>query len=293
MPILQLIDLSGPGAPGSVLHAGQVYIGGVIFGATDNYGVEFILESLKGWSDSVSSTGTTEQRPGAHGGWVSPAFYGPRVIELAGSLVASTWDGAEAAVDRLMGAVSLDALAPLLVATNSRALQAMVRQEGDPLVDIVGGHASVSLSLVAPDPRRYSTFEASLGARLPATSGGLSLPLTPPLTVGATVISGSIQAINEGNLPTPATFTIYGPCAPATLTNLLTGQQMKTIDAIPAGRTLVMDGATQEALLDGTAPRAVSGAWFDIQPGLNEIAFTATSYDPASLLEVTFRSAWR
>lgn len=286
-------DLTGPGTPGAVLHDGLVTLGGVTFGTTDEFGVEWILESLKGWSDAPPTTGASEQRVADHGGWYNSAYYTPRDIELEGSLIASDWAGASQALDRLAAATPLNTPDWLYVDEGYRVLQAQVRQDGDPLSERRGGWARINLSLEAADPRRYSSIETNASTGLPQTSGGLSLPITLPLTIGATVSSGRLTVTNEGNFGTRPTFTVWGPCPAFSITHIGTGRRLASAEAVPDGRALVLDADRKVALLDGTALRVVTGSWFDLEPGVNEIGFSAAAYDPAARLDVTFRSAWR
>jgi hypothetical protein len=37
----------------------------------------------------------------------------------------------------------------------------------------------------------------------------------------------------------------------------------------------------------------MTGTWFDYEPGTNEVAFAAATYDPDALLVSEHRSAWR
>lgn len=286
-------DLTGPGTPGATLHDGLVVLGDVTLGTTDDNGVEWILEKLTGWVDAPGSSGSSEQRTATHGANLNEAFYTARTLELEGSIVADNWDAAEEAVDRLMAAVPVNIPAPLLVLTNRRAMGVDVRQEGDPLVEILKGHARFSLSLIAPDPRRYSLNVSQYETALPVVTGGLVPPVTPPVTIIETSESGRFTARNDGNMATSPVFTIHGPCPAWSITHLGLGKRLWSNTPIPAGRFIVLDAAERMARLDGIALRTVSGSWFDFAPGDNEVAFTAASYDSGALLEVSYRSAWR
>ena len=296
MPIFTVSATSedGVGTPGVPLHTGRVALGTVTLGETDDLGVEWMLERLSGWDDT-GSTGTWEQRASDHGGWASPAFLPPRIVTVEGSLVAGSYAGASRALDRLKAAVPLSGFETLtVVESDDRTLQAEVRQEGELLSERAGGWARFSLSLLAPDPRKYATAVSSSSTGLPSTSGGLSLPLSMPFSVNATVTSGVIVATNDGNMATRPTLKLYGPTPPDTrITHRGTGQTIRVPEAVPAGRFLLLDVDNRRALLDGTAARRVTGAWFDYAPGDNEIALSAPTYDPAALLVSEHRSAWR
>ncbi len=284
---------TGPGTPGASLHDGVVMLGDVALGATDADGVEWILEKFTGWVDAPGSSGTAEQRTARHGANLNEAFYTARTLELEGSIIADSWDAAEAAVDKLMAALPVNDLSPLLVATNRRAMGVDVRQDGDPLVEILNGWARFSLSLIAPDPRRYGLNVSQYETGLPYVTGGLVPPVTPPVTIVESSDSGEFTARNDGNMVTSPVFTLRGPVPAWSITHLGLGKRLWSNTPVPAGRSLVLDAGERTARLDGTALRPVSGSWFDFAPGDNEVAFTAASYDSGALLEVSFRSAWR
>ncbi len=169
----------------------------------------------------------------------------------------------------------------------------MVRQEGEFNVEGTQTVTRFSLSLLAPDPRKYAVDVTSAETALPSSAGGLSLPLSLPVSVGATVTAGVLTVTNRGNTAAPAVLTVVGPCPPFTITRRGSGESLRFTEALPAGRTLVIDTYRNRALLDGTALRVLSGSWFNLAPGVNEIAFSASSYDPAARLRIESRSAWR
>lgn len=276
----------------TALHTGTLTLGSVTLGQIDDNGVEWILESLNGWHDAPPSTGSVEQRAADHGGWPGIAYYAPRVVEVVGSILAADWATCGAAVDQMMGSIPLDTPDWLVVDEGYRELQALVRQEGDPIVDRRERWARFSISLVAPDPRRYGD-ETSSVTGLPITTGGLTLPINLPVTIGATTISGLLTLENAGNMATRPVMAVTGPCPPFTVTQVSTGRRLTAQEAVAAGRTLYLDFDRRMALLDGTALRVVTGTWFDLEPGTNEIQFSSATYDAAAQLTVTYRSAWR
>jgi hypothetical protein len=161
------------------------------------------------------------------------------------------------------------------------------------LVERLRNWARFSIALTAPDPRRYAVGITRAETGLPSTSGGLSLPVSLPVSIGATVTSGVLSATNDGNMGTRPTLAVYGPVAPFALTHRGTGQTLRFHESVPAGRFLLLDTDRRRALLDGTAGRRVTGSWFEYGPGINEVAFTAATYDPDARLVSEHRSAWR
>lgn len=270
-------------------------LGSLIFGGVDALGTRVYLQKLKGWDEGVASTGNVEQRAADDGGWPDQAYRAPRLVEMGLVLVGSNFKTVSQSIRTIDAGLPLNALGTLVVDNHGEVLQANVRKSGDIVADQKGAKGTVSLSLIAPDPRRYATgaaFTASTG--LPVTTGGLSLPLILPLSVGATISSGVLLAVNDGDADAPPVFTITGPCpAGATITLRSTGAYLKFSEAIGAGHVLTIDTAARTAVLDGTASRTVIGTWFSYAPGVNQVAFSASAYDAGALLTSTHRSAWR
>lgn len=261
-------------------------------GVLDDYGVTWLLEKVSGWTGTPAPTGDSTQRAGDHGVFTSPAFLPGRVIAVEGSFRAD-WATSNAAIGRLAAAVPISDLDTLTVYAADSGLQAMVRQEGELLIDQNVATTSFSFSLLAPDPRRYSVDTTTVSTHLPTTTGGLSLPVTLPLTIGATVASGVLSVTNDGNMATRPTLTVTGPCPAFSITHRQSGRTLRFADSIAAGRSLVIDTDRKRALLDGTAARVVTGSWFEYAPGVNDVSFSAATYDSGALLTSTHRSAWR
>lgn len=283
----------GWGTPGEPLGAVRVTLGEVTFGQTDDYGVEWILTNLRGWFELPGSTGEMEQRASDHGGWPSPSYTTPRLIEVEGH-AQGPWEALSAALDRLNAAISVSRMAPVAVMDrDGTTRQADVRQGGDPLFARNPASVNVSLSLVAPDPRKYATTVTTAETGLPQTSGGIVLPRSLPYTINATVDSGVLVAHNAGNMSTRPTLRVYGPAPEVRITHRNSGRTLVTHEAVAAGRFLELDTDRKLALLDGTAARLVTGSWFEYEPGDNEVAVTASTYDAGTRLWSQHRSAWR
>lgn len=265
----------------------------------DAQGIRWALTQLNGWFDGWEGSGTVTQRPTADGAWVSPQWASPRVLAVKGRLIATSglWDDVTSAWDALQAEVPFRNLSPIVVSTGEGTIAeqtALVRQHEKPILTRHGNRGEFSLSLLAPDPRKYSTTIGSLTLVLPVNTGGLTPPLTPPLTpTGTSSVSDGV-AVNDGNTDAPVTITIPGPCpANTVIANTTTGQALRVVDAISGSETLVLDTAAATASVDGQA-RKVLGTWWSLAPGANTISFYSISgYDPASSATITWRSAWR
>lgn len=267
-------------------------------GTLDEFGVDWGLTGLDGWFDGWEGTGSTDQRTRADGSWISPQYAGSRIVHVNGTITAPSWDDATRAWDRLIGQVPFRQLAPMRVSTGDGAVPEMttlVQQHGKPILPVdkrFNGRAEFSLSLLAPDPRRYDATARSVSLVLPASTGGLTPPLTPPITMTGSTSQSQATLVNDGNWGSPPTITLTGPCPPAVIANLTTGEAMRVLDAVPAGQSLVIDVLNGTATVGGQS-RRVLGTWWELAPGVNEVAFSADGYDAGAQLLVSYRSAWK
>lgn len=262
----------------------------------DAFGTRWKLTGLDGWFDGwESTTASTEQRSQADGAHVGLQYAGPRVIHVKGSAEDTSWDGVTRAWDRLLAQIPFRPLGPITVSTGDGTvpqMSALVRQhERAILSERYPTWAKFSLSLMAPDPRRYATTTQSVNLVLPFASGGLSFPLTFPISFPVSTTISQATATNDGNVTTFPILTITGPCPPARIINLTTNEVIRVVNPVLAGQTLVIDVAAGTAT-NGGQPRAVIGSW-GLRPGANEVAFVADSYDAGAVLAVTYRSAWK
>lgn len=282
--------------PATGVQIGSVYLPAYDDQPADAYGTIWGLTALDGWYDGWEGSGTVDKRSQADGDWITPQWASGRVVHVSGTIEDTSWDNVTRAFDRLLAQLPFRQLGSMIVTAGEGtypAQTALIRQHEKPLLtDRFNNRADFSLSVFAPDPRKYETVLRSLNLVLPILSGGIAPPLTPPFTVtGSTSVSQG-DVYNDGNVTTYPTLTITGPCPPATITNLTTSESLRVVDAVPAGQTLVIDVRNGTATINGQS-RRVLGTWWGLQPGLNTISFTADTYDAGATLGLTFRSAWK
>ncbi|MEU1421468.1 hypothetical protein [Kitasatospora sp. NPDC005751] len=284
--------------PGQVLGGKTVTLGSLQLGVADAAGVAWAIgkDGLKGWSGSAVRTQYTD-READHGAWAGKTYLGARVITLAGTVTAPDLSTLDAAAEQLFAAAATTDT--ILVVAETIPKQCTVRRSGEPLWDPETDRvARYSVMLTAADPRRYSTTLQSVSTALPVSSGGLTLPLTMPLTITAGSSSGSITLTNAGTIGTRPRFTITGPVtAPVILVQYpnSTVQQLAYSDTLVAGDSLLIDADARAVTLNGTVSRRryLSGSWPEIPPGQTvTVQWTASSSDPAATLTGTCRSAW-
>ncbi len=281
----------------SVLTANQITLGSVVFGQSDANGVQWYAESLTGWG-SPKSTLTTTQKPRDHGGWNSQAYLTPRVIALGGTIYAPTSGLLAAARHQLNAAVSLSS-ANLSVLEYGETLSCQVARQDEVLYgDEAANWTTFSIQLVAADPRRYgSTISVSTG--LPSQSGGDTWPDTYPDSWPATVVSGVASINNPGNISSPVVLRIDGPVTGPIVTHVSSNTQLVFSSSLTlnTGEFLIVDTGKRSVLAQGQSRRdgyVTSRGWFQLDPGPNDFAFQAQTYNSSALLTVTApQGAWQ
>jgi hypothetical protein len=265
--------------------------GGPVAGVVDADGRLLHLGKLEGWWDAPASSGTVTQKVNEHGAFLGPAYYGPRIVNWTTNIDGLSPADSLRQARKLAAALPVSTLTTLTVTDADGPLTAAVRQEGDPIIIRSGNRVIVSLSMLAPDSRRYGPAQV-VSTGLPQMSGGITLPIVLPLVLTGAASAGVLTLINSGDLDSQPVFTVSGPCPPFTITDDQ-GRQLTFNESLGTGRTLVIDTAARTALLDGIANRVVTGSWPVLRPGVNTIRFNASSYDAGAQLSVSYRSAWR
>ncbi|MFD0429420.1 hypothetical protein ACFQ60_22345 [Streptomyces zhihengii] len=177
--------------------------------------------------------------------------------------------------------------------------QAVVRRSGRPVMEYTTDRiATYSLMVTAADPRRYATEEQSDSTPLASSTGGLTLPASPPLTLAATTVSGEVAAYNAGDMATRPVLRIDGPVAAPRIYAQYENAAVRALlyaETLGAGDSLVIDVDAKSVILNGTASRRrfLTAQWPEI-PAKQTVRFqfTADVYAPGALLTVTWRSAW-
>jgi len=284
--------------PDTDLDGLQATLGTLRLGAVDSTGVAWFLQSLEGW-DSPESRSEFTDREGDHGAWASPVYLGSRPLTLSGTIIAPTRDFLEAAMDRLRVASGLTDT--VLTVWETVPKQTTVRRSGKPLMQYVTDTvATYSVMVTAADPRRYSTSLQSETTQLPSSSGGLTPPVTPPLTSTAVTVAGEITADNDGTFETRAIFTVTGPAdSPQILTAMPDGSVvfLNYTDILFAGDVLVIDTDAKTCVLNGVVSRRrflVTPTGWPTIPAQSEVAvqFRAKYYNSSATLTASWRSAW-
>lgn len=280
----------------------RVGIGELVLNNIEADGTEWTInpDGFEGWEGSPSTTLKLEQRVRGHGATGSEPFLTARTMSVSGVVKTTTPELLSYAEDRLNAACTLN---PFLLTVNERerVRSAMAQRQDVVLFKArrgAGNTADYSIQFVAKDPLKYGDLE-SVSTVLPFSSGGLVRPSTWPRTWTGVSGTGVARIRNDGNEQAPVWLRIDGP-VPAggwTVTHIGKNQSLAfaTSLALAAGEFVTVDMDRREILAQGQAARAgyvTSRGWFSLDPGDNDIAFSAQNYSPTALLTVTTKPAW-
>ena len=261
-----------------------ITLGGQILNSpiTDVAGIGWIVNKVDGW-DAPEVRNTQTPRGNDHGDFREPAYYGPRLLIVHGSFVASRLAGATdtakaqalmAAREQLHAAENImgSSLSPYVVSETPPKMCMVQRMSG--CKD--GPSSAVSFDfeahLLAPDPRKYD-----------------------PAPTVTNVASGATAVItNNGNMESRPILTVYGPVSGFYLDNLTTGQTVVFAQNLGGADVFVVDMDFRSATLNGVSASVAVASnpsqWWTLAPGGNTIGFRPGT--GTGSLSVSSSSAW-
>lgn len=150
-------------------------LGGIPFGQIDEFGVDWSVEQLEGWTGSTRSTSEVTQRPRQSGGWRSTGYSGARSISASGKIYAPDAAALSAAFDRLNAAIPAGVDRQFSVTDAAGTRWVNVQQSDDVLTNwLMPDVGTWSIQVQATDWRKFGQ-ELSGFTQLPSTSGGLAI----------------------------------------------------------------------------------------------------------------------
>jgi hypothetical protein len=272
----------------------------ITFGAADAARCGWRFWNLAGW-DSPDLAENAQKRTGADGMWDAANYYGGRTITFDGLIDAPDPVTLQAAKDQLAQALPARDRLVIFAVNDPVPTRVLCRRSGRLMVaDQTDTVTQFSVSLLALDPRRYSTSEQTAMASIGAAPGGLAFPMSFPLAFPMADISTQFfDVVNEGDYEAPVLARIAGPGHYPGLANLSTGQTLTYPIDLATGDALVVDTGVGAAMLNGTTyvspiPGSAVTARFLLPPGTSHMQFlgSRTVPDVTPLLTMTWRSAW-
>jgi len=270
-------------------------LGDLLFNATDSFGDDWVLYDLKGWDGTAEAEVSFTKRPRNHGSVASSATDRHRVLEFSGMVESNDLPRA---ITRLNAAASLK---PTVLAVNEGGLiRHMTVQRQDKVIPtkINRTQAEFSFQMVAIEPRKFGDLVSS-STLLPSVFGGRTYPATYPITYTGVMNSGILSVYNQGDADAPVWFKVQGniPTGGWSITHAGKERNLTfaTSLSLSAEEFVTIDMDRREVLAQGQSARSgwvMQRGWFDLDPGLNEIAFSAVNYDPTATLTLYTMSAW-
>jgi len=275
----------------SVTSSTTVNLGGVItLGSVDSNGTVWLInqDGLTGMGQPAPDI-DVQKKPRRPGAWAGESFDGPRYPTIAGTIRANDPATLNAALDLLKATVT-NAEFVTTFNESGRIRSLNTRRAGETIVQKVTNlFATYSIMLVALDGRFFGTTYTGT-THLPATSGGLSVPLNVPFSIGATVVSGQIALTNDGTQVGKVKARIDGPCNQPSILHRGTGTQLwSTSQVLASGEWIDIDMDKHTVLAQGQAGRnglVTSRGWSGFDVGANIWGFSAASFDAGALLTI-------
>lgn len=295
-PSALLFPGSGVGGLG---FTSMVALGDLLLNNVEDDGTAWAVGEFEGWEGSPASTLQLTGRARGHGSTESEAFLSHRTMTINGTVKTSPGN-LSYMEDRLNAACSLQPFT-LAVVESGRVRHSVARRQDQVMFKSRPGSkttADFSIQFVAKDPLKYGDL-VSLTTALPSESGGLVYPVTYPVTYTGVSVTGVVTVNNPGNAQAPVWLRVDGPIPAGgwTVTHVGKRQSLTFASslALEAGEFVTVDMEKREVLAQGQAARAgyvTSRGWFSLDPGDNDIAFSAQNYSSTALLTVTTKPAW-
>jgi hypothetical protein len=293
----------------------QFSFNGYVFGDA----CTFDPDTITGLGSLPPVIGSNTQRPRDHGEMLGLNFMAGRDVLFDGQLVANDTGIVATLMAMATATRTSQTETPLwfnLPGYGNLAVMCRVNKRDVPM-DLAYslGSAQASLQLHASDPRIYAAPTSSAIVGLPTPLGGLTFPVTFPVTFGGGGSFGSIAAPNGGNQEMRPTFVITGPCTNPVVQNSTTGwilsfsNPAQTGYTLNPGDTLAVDTDARSVIYTASgstvgAPRrnwiVPGSSWPDpvqgvdgLTPGANLIEFSSgDSTAVAGTLQLAWASAY-
>lgn len=254
-----------------------------VLNSTDGDGVEWIFDTIKGWTGGAGVEVDRVQRTFGHGEFSQRGRRTGRPITVGGWVYCANEVMVAQATDTLAAALA-DGNHGILTVTDDRLGPRWARVQ---LVGAIEDDWSkpnlyqFQLQLLAPEPYKYGVLSQASTELLSsdATGQGLvfdgastTLAFEPSLDFGTTPDSGGLVTLsNAGTAPASVKFTVQGPTPSGgfKITDQQTGLSIFYYAVVPTGSTLTLDGRNGSILLDGVIDRSAEAlveAWPVISP---------------------------
>lgn len=255
--------------------------------------------TFTGFHDLPGMRSADVPRGNDDGGFSGPDWLDERTVQLGLRVLAADNATYLAQLQAIKAAFTRSATVelPLYLWDSTRLIYCRVRKRSipeDTLWRATFGEAQ--MELVASDPRIYDVNLLTATVPVAVASGGRTYPRLYPLTYGVTGGGGTFQMTNIGGYASKATAHIAGPIDSPRIEATDQGRKVQLAISLGATDFLDIDFKSRSIVLNGQASRRSAltsdSAWFDVQPGLNNLRFAESTATAGGVLTFSFRSAW-
>lgn len=230
-----------------VLH----FEGFVFDGGGAGYG--WHLADMPGWSDGVAPRPEIVLRPQANGAFgITKVFRGSKVVSVEGSWSGQTLVEARQAREQLAAIQGSGVPSAFTVSSDigDRTITAFVATQPRMPEHLYSPFFTFAFDVIATDPLKYGP-PVRVSTGLPVAGGGLTWPITFPLTWGAGGSDGRITLENPGTAATVPLLEVTGGLGSGfTIDEVGTGRQVRFDRLVPLGSTIFLNPRTGRAYID-------------------------------------------
>ena len=266
--------------------------------AADAHGTTWYVEQEEGWRDGKAMRDTSTERLLGDGEWTGGQWKQSHLVTLSGIWVSPDQEAMFASIRDARNTLGRARRTGRLLAQDSdgRRLFTDVTRGGQTIMQpssTCTGEWSMSFRV---DSGVYLSEDVSSvilsGGGTAAT--GRAYTGAFPYAYQTGLSAGGGQIFNGGDVPVPFTATIDGPVNEWALLDAATGRVLRSSESIPAGSVGVLDTANRTYYVDGQNRRwALSGSWFSIPPGQQQITFQAGGATAATECTIAYHAeAW-
>lgn len=274
---------------------GRIQWGDLVMGP----GTGYSISDISGIDDLPEVRNTDVAKTDAHGDYTGPDYTGPRVVQLALTLVADSPDLLRQMILDLRRATQPGQMpADLQLLDWGISVSGKVRKRSVPYdAAYLWRTGQAAIEWYCADPYLYGLDEQSESTTAYSPSAGRTYPRTHPVTYGSAGSSGSITATNDGDATAYPVLRLDGPVANPSIEQTTTGALLVLDTTLQPGDFLLIDTRSRAVLFQGSSPRRswVRGGstWPVLEPGDNQITYRGSALPGApgqtSLLTVTWR----
>lgn len=169
-----------------------------------------------------------------------------------------------------------------------------------PITSQYPANSPFTVSITAPDPRWYGN-QQTFNTGQPVTVGGLTFPLTFPLSFGSLNTGGDAFLSNSGNTQTYPEVVIYGPALVPSLSIFNADGTESTLIFNGSGGLMIADNdyvivdmkyRTVQSSLGNNLFSYVSGTWWFLPPGINHVRFNCLNSSPDTYATFAWSNAY-